>query len=82
MPKGMKSSPNSIRKAKDAKIREMIYFARCEKKITVKNIAKAMNITEVTFRTKVDKPENMTLGQFRALRELIGITDEELLQMI
>ena len=82
MPRALPNSPNSIRKKKDATIRQDYYNARGERKIRAYEAAAAMKISAPTLIAKIENPEEMTIAQFRALRDLIGITDEELLEMI
>lgn len=76
------NSQHSINKGKDARFRAVIDRARSEDKIKKQQMAKAANISYPTFVERLKNPENITLGELRRLRNLIGISSEDLDAMV
>lgn len=78
----LKCSPFAKKKAKDERFRACISRAQVESGVKNYEMEKAMRVTAPTRRAKFRNPDDMTIGEFRRLRELIGISDDELREII
>lgn len=78
MARAFPNSPHAIRKAKDDCFRLIIANAGREKKIRQKDVAEAIHVTPQTMSNRMQTPENLTLGELRALKVLLNLSPEDL----
>lgn len=82
MARAFPNSPHAMREAKDDKFLRLIQKAKHDQKILKKDVAEAIGCTSKTMTRKLATPDNITLGELRSMRELLGWSAEDLDKII
>lgn len=67
---------------KDDYIRTMVAARMMKTRMKKKELARDMGLTPPTMIRRLEAPDTMTIGEFRRLIHLIGITPEEIRKCI